>query len=481
MVASIDKISLREEFVVLKDQFEELKTRNKITPDVEVLFKSMIVLFEILISIFLEKATKKTSKNSSLPPSQTEKDQTSKQRGSHSKGPNQNDETLPNVRTVEKVKKAEVNFCTHCGEDLENEPILSRERRTEIDILFEKRILHIDAEIKDCPTCGGQTKGWFPSNFKGPLQYGEGLRVFILNLLIGQLIPLKRVQRLIKSLIGKAISEATILKYMLNLSSDLESWENRQIELLLKSPSMNCDETSMKVGGKNHWVHVYSSGDIVLKFIHPKRGTEAIEDIGIIPRYGGVVIHDCWASYLSYGNCEHGLCGSHLLRELTFIVESNGYQWAKNMKALLKEASASVSKSKRKKLTKAKYQNLQKRYRNILTRGERELPAIPRKTNRKRGRVAKSDAHNLWERLKRYEVSVLMFARVDHVPFTNNRAEQDLRMNKVKQKISGSFRSSIYAEAYCRIVSYLRTMRNKGMDPMISIHKALKGDFYETL
>lgn len=479
-MSKVDKSSLREEFSILKTQFEELKSRNKISSDVEVLFKSMIVLFEVLISIFLEKTTKKTSKNSSLPPSQTGKDNTSKQKGSHSKGPDSSDEMFPDVRTVTEYETAEVNFCTHCGEDLKNEPLLGQERRTQIDILFEKRVHHVDAEIKDCPTCGGQTKGWFPSTFKGPLQYGEGLRTFILNLLIGQFVPLKRVQRLIKTLIGQTISESTILKYMLNLSMDLKSWEEQSLELLLKSPSMHCDETSMKVSGKNYWVHVYSSGDTVLKFIHPKRGKEAIEDIGIIPRYGGVVIHDCWASYLSYGNCEHGLCGSHLLRELTFVIESNGYQWARNMKKLLKETAGKVSKSKRKKLTSSAYKSLQRRYRNILTRGERELPEVPIKT-KKRGKVAKSDAHNLWERFKKYESSILMFARVDHVPFTNNRAERDLRMNKVKQKVSGSFRNEIYAKAYCRIMSYLKTMRNKGLEPMISIHKAVKGELYKTL
>ena len=289
------------------------------------------------------------------------------------------------------------------------------------------------------------------------------------------MIPLKRVQKLVKSLIGKAISEATILRYTLSLHKDLENWEKTQIVSLLKSPSIHCDETSMKVRGKNYWIHVYSSDDITLKFIHPKRGKEAIEAIGIIPKYGGIVIHDCWASYLSYDNCGHALCGSHLLRELTFVVESNNYKWAKNIKKLLKETAAKVSKRKRKRLTPAEYLKLQKSYRNMISRGAKELPEIAKKPG-KRGRLAKSDAHNLWERLKKYEESVLMFAKLDHVAFTNNRAEQDLRMNKVKQKISGSFRNPIYAEAYCRVTSYLKTMTYQGINPMIAIHRVLKGE-----
>ena len=189
---------------------------------------------------------------------------------------------------------------------------------------------------------------------------------------------------------------------------------------------------------KNHWIHVYSSGDITLKFLHRKRGTEAIDSIDIIPRYGGIIIHDCWSSYLSYHHCGHGLCDSHLLRELAFIVEANEYAWARNMKRLLQETCITVSQSRKKILTKKDFANLQKRYRNILTRGEKELPIIPPKPSGKRsGKLAKSDAHNLLERLQFHESSVLLFARDPHVSFTNNRAERDLRMAKVKQKVPG--------------------------------------------
>ena len=130
---------------------------------------------------------------------------------------------------------------------------------------------------------------------------------------------------------------------------------------------------------------------MTLKRLHPKRGLEAIEDIGIIPRYGGVVIHDCWQSYLSYEHCDHGLCGSHLLRELTFIVESNGYAWAANMKCLLQEICAIVAKRKSKRLTKKEYKHLQKRYRDILTQGAEELPPIPPRQKGKRGKNRKKD------------------------------------------------------------------------------------------
>ena len=164
---------------------------------------------------------------------------------------------------------------------------------------------------------------------------------------------------------------------------------------------------------------------------------------------------DRWG-YLAYEHCGHGLCGAHLLRELTFIVEAQGYAWAANMKRLLQHTCKRVSTRKSKKLNRREYANLQKRYRNILTRGAKELPPIPAKQNGKRGRIAKSDAHNLWERLKAHETAVLLFAKQSYVAFTNNRAERDLRMSKVKQKVSGCFRNREYAQAYCRISSYSR-------------------------
>jgi len=315
---------------------------------------------------------------------------------------------------------------------------------------------HRDAEIKQCPTCEAITKGSFPADRHGPLQYGLGIKAFVINLMVVQMVSINRVQKLIKSMIGSVIAEATLLRFVLRLHQALEEWEQVSIQKILTLPAINVDETSLRVDKKNHWIHVYSSGDLTLKFLHQKRGLEAIEDINIIPRYGGVIIHDCWASYLSYKHCGHGLCGSHLLRELTFIFESNGYPWALNMKRLLQETCKKVAQSKDKKLDDHAYANLQKRYRNMMTSGEKQLPVIPPKSSGKWGKLAKSDAHNLWQRLKDHETAVLLFAKDSNVSFTNNRAEQDLRMAKVKQKVSGCFRTQIYAQAYCRISSYLQ-------------------------
>jgi len=476
---SVNKQSLREEFDALKGRFEELCADGTMTAESRTLFQAMLMLLELLMAVFLEKHTPKTSTNSSKPSSQTPKDETAITRpGAHGKGKTLDQARSANTRTVETVQVSEVSFCEHCGEDLGKVRAHSHERRTQIDIVFEKVVTHVDAEIKRCPQCQIKTRAPFPEAFAGPLQYGAGIKAYVLNLLIAQMVSLKRVQQSIQALIGLVISEATILKYVLQLHQALARWEQSAIKQLLTMPAMHVDETSLRVDKKNRWIHICSAGEITLKFLHEKRGQEAMEEIGVIPRYGGVMIHDCWASYLAYDHCGHGLCGAHLLRELTFIVEAEGYAWAKNMKRLLQETCARVARRERKKLTAPEYALVQKRYRNIITRGGKELPPIPPRHNGKRGRIAKSDAHNLWARLKNYERAVLLFAKDAHVAFTNNRAERDLRMSKVKQKVSGCFRNRHYAEAYCRISSYLQTMANRGYNPLVAIQMALSGQLY---
>jgi transposase len=477
-MASVNKASLREEFEGLKGQFEQLCAEGKMGADSRALFQALLMLFELLMAVFMEKRTAKNSRNSGLPPSQTGKDDSAPQAGAKAKGRAHHNSRSENTRTVETVEVIPVQACGTCGEDLSRIPSNGYERRTRIDIVFEKVVSHVDAEIKRCPQCRAQTKGAFPQDLCGPLQYGPGIKAYVLNLLLAQMLSLKRVQQSIHTLIDRLISEATILQYVMQLHQALAAWEQAAIEQILSQPTLHVDETSLRVERKNHWIHVYSSGDTTLKFLHPKRGGEAIEAINIIPRYGGTIVHDCWASYLAYDHCDHGLCGSHLLRELTFVVDSNAYRWAANIKRLLQDTCALVAKRQSRCLTDTEYRNLRKRYRNLLTRGEKELPPIPPKQNGKRGRVAKSDAHNLWERLKRHEQAVLLFAKLPHVPFTNNRAERDLRMSKVKQKISGCFRTFQYAQAYCRISSYLQTMAYRGYNPLVAIQMALSGQIY---
>lgn len=476
-MASLDKSSVRNEVSRLKADFEALCAEGKIPPESQAIMTSLFMVVELILAIFLERTTKKDATNSSKPSSQTDKDESALgHAGSNGKGKPENQAAALNSRTVESVTLSKVQACDVCGEDLSATPCTHHERRTKIDIVFEKVVEHVDAEVKQCPTCQATVKGLFPGDLHGPLQYGDGLKAFVINLLVCQMVALNRVQKLLTSMLDVVIAEATLLKFVLRLHQALELWETQAKEQLLSAPVIHVDETSLRVDRKNHWIHVYSAGDLTLKFLHRKRGKEAIESINLIPRYGGAIIHDCWSSYFAYSHCGHGLCGSHLLRELTFIVDAHGYRWARHMKRLLQETCLTVSSRPEKKLAATELAKLQKRYRTVLTRGGKELPAIPPKPSGKRGKLAKSDAHNLWERFKTHEASVLLFAKEPHVAFTNNRAEQDLRMAKVKQKVSGCFRAEDYAHAYCRISSYLQTMANRGYNPLIAIQIALAGD-----
>ncbi len=476
-MASLDKTTVRREIDRLKADFEALEKAGKVTAETQAVMSSLFMIVELILSIFLERTTRKDSTNSSLPPSQTDKDASSLlTAGPQGKGKQFDLRRAKNTRTVETVTVSEVTTCDVCGEPLTETVCTRHERRTKIDIVFEKVVEHVDAEVKECPQCHATVKGHFPADLSGPLQYGEGLKAFAINLLVGQMVALNRVQQLLSAMLDTMIAEATLLKFVLRLHQALEAWEQQALQQLLNAPVMHVDETSFRVDKKNHWIHIYAAGEMTLKRLHRRRGKAAIEDIRIIPRYGGIIIHDCWASYFAYDDCAHGLCGGHLLRELTFIIDAHHYRWARNMKRLLQRTCRLVSKKTEKKLTDNEQAKLQKLYRAILAQGQKELPGIPPKPSGQRGKIAKSDAHNLWERLHTHEQAVLLFAKIPEVPFTNNRAEQDLRMAKVKQKVSGCFRSEIYAHAYCRISSYLQTMANKGYNPLTAIQLALAGN-----
>ena len=383
---------------------------------------------------------------------------------------------LDNTREVKTEETVSPQNCQGCDRDLGNVPVSETEQRKKIDIIYEVVEHTVTSEVKVCPDCGTRNKGKFPKGMDGKVQYGNGVKATIINLLCAQMVSLERVQEHLKGILGRFISQAVMLKYIAQLSESLEEWESQMVEELLKAPVIYVDETSCRVDKKNHWVHSYSYGDITLKFIHQKRGTEAIDAIDIIPRYGGIIIHDCYPSYFTYNNVDNALCGGHLLRELKFVEDSTKARWATNMKKLLQEAAKTVGERKSMRiLYEDEYKKLQSNYRNILTRAKKELPPFPEPAG-KRGRPKHTDAQNLWLRLKEHEESVLRFARDKNVDFTNNRAERDIRINKLKQKVSGCFRTFKNAQHFCRISSYLKTMRYKGYSSMEAVMLALQGN-----
>jgi transposase len=222
-VAQVDKISVRNEVSRIKADFEQLRASGKISPEITFLMNSMFMMMELMLSIFLEKQTKKDNKNSSIPSSQTDKDESALEpnQGSNGKGKQESGLTVSNTRVKERITTLEVYNCDTCGEDLSDITSAESERRTKIDIVFEKVVEHVDAQIKQCPSCDSRVKASFPAGWHGPLQYGAGLKAFVINLIVCQMVALNRVQKLVKSMMDVTLSEASLLKFVYRLHQAL--------------------------------------------------------------------------------------------------------------------------------------------------------------------------------------------------------------------------------------------------------------------
>jgi len=473
----MSKDSIRNKIKKLQDESEEILKSSDISKEVRLFITSMMFMIDIVVDVLLVKKVRKTSRNSGVPPSQNFGSNGNRNKPGDSETDKKGTQ-LPNTRNVTEKILIPVDECKGCGEDLSSKSSDDKETRIEIDIIYEVIKKEITAEIKECDVCGEVTKGKFPKGMDGKLQYGTGIKAAIINYIMVQMFSYERCSEHFKGLIGRFISQATMLKYIMNFYLSLAKWEAQKIKELLEMPVMHVDETSIRVNKVNYWIHVYTYGNISLQFVHRKRGIEAVDDIGIIPKYGGIIVHDCWATYFSYKNVGHALCGSHILRELRYIMEceEGGAAWAMMMKELLKEVGEVVAdRAGIQVLYTKEYEMLQKRYREILDYALTDLPIFKKTGPNGKGRPKHTEAQNLYLRLKKHEDSILMFARIKEVNFTNNRAERDIRCSKNKQKISGGFRTLKFAMAYVRITSFIKTMRYQGYSSFEAINLELAG------
>ena len=482
-MATVNPASLRAQLDDCRARFDAIKRKGEAGADTLALIDALFLLLDILVAVFLEKATPKTSRNSSLPSSRDDDGGTRAPgwTGSGSKGPKARETSSDHLRMVTVTEASPVTECRQCGHDLTATAGSGHERRVEVDIVFETVERRVDAEIKDCPHCRARHRGPFPDTMPGPLQYGPGIIACAVHLLCAQRVPLRRTAAMLQAMTGRRLSEATLLGFVSRLHQALEAWEAAAIEKLLAMPVLHVDETSLRLDGKNHWIHVCSAGPVTLKKLHRKRGCEAIDDIGIIPRYAGVIVHDCWKPYFTCTRCKHQLCGSHLLRELQAVTDSNGYPWAARMRKLLLIARRQVMRRPDGRLSTRHYKRIARWYQDILEKGRKEMPDIPPRQKGQRGPVARSDAHNLLERLADQRRNVLRFSRRADTPFTNNRSERDSRRAKVRQNVSGCFRTVAFAHAYCRISGYLQTMPALGYNPLLAVAIALQGKAVDCL
>jgi len=308
---------------------------------------------------------------------------------------------------------------------------------------------------------GKQYAAPFPEGVTKAVQYGTRIKAHSVYLSQYQLIPYNRVQDYFADQLQIPISEGSVFNFNSEAFRLLDDFEKRVKHELALAKLAHADETGVNIGGKRHWLHCMSNPLWTCYYPHEKRGTEAMNDIGILPQFKGTLCHDHWKPYFSY-DCTHALCNAHHLRELERAWEQDKQQWAKRMKTLLEEINRKVIDAGGK-LDIEKCREFREHYNNLLDQADIECPKPPPKEKGKRGRTKKSKSRNLLERLRDFQDEVLRFMEIDYVPFTNNQGENDIRMTKVQQKISGCFRSMDGARIFCRIRGYLSTCRKHGV------------------
>jgi transposase len=307
-------------------------------------------------------------------------------------------------------------------------------------------------------TCGKVHRGTFPAAVSAPVQYGPHSKAAVVQLSHHHMLPLARTGELMGDLFGLPMSDATVLAIQAEAQVRLAPTVAAMGEALKAAPVAHADETGMRVAGKIHWMHVLVTPLLTWLGAHPKRGKQAFDAFGLLIVFAGTLIHDGWKPYRELA-CKHGLCNAHHLRELTYVFEQMGQAWAKCLFDLLLAACHEVA-AVGAPLPAERIAYYRTAYDQILTTGEAANPRAP--PSGKRGRTKQSKALNLIDRLRLYADDVWRFMIDPAVPFTNNLGEQVIRMPKVKQKVSGGFRTAGGLDTFCTIRSYLATMHKQG-------------------
>jgi transposase len=431
----------------------------------------------------LEKQQQKDSRNSSKPPSGDGFQKRTKSLRQKSERPSGGQKghpgsTLEWREQVDEIVTHAVDACESCGASLSAVAVIEHEVRQVHELPpLRLQVIEHQAEIKCCEQCDWLTRGQFPAEVTSPVQYGSGLKGLMVYLMDGQLLPSARTCEVLSEVLGCEISEGTLYNARAQCFEQLAPVEAQIKESIARSAVVHFDETGLRVNRKLWWLHVACTASLTYYFVHPKRGQEAINEMAILPPFKGIGVHDGWSSYFLYG-CLHSLCNAHHLRELRFIVESYEQPWAAEMMTLLVEVKTAAQMAQIERHTALSLPQLtefERRYQTLLEDGFKANPPPPidELAPKKRGRVKQSPPKNLLDRLQAHQSAVLAFMHNFQVPFDNNQAERDVRMMKLKQKISGCFRSPLGAQQFCRIRGYLSTLRKQDR----SVLDALKSVF----
>jgi len=387
--------------------------------------------------------------------------------------------TLNMVEQPEHIRVHEVPTCPHCAADLQSVEPSGYERRQVFDIPPVRiEITEHQAEIKVCPECGERLKGDFPSGVTQPVQYGPRLKAQASYLNNYQLIPLARTCELLGDFYEHTPAEAFVLEANAAVVDQVEPSLATIKQQLIAAAVTHFDESGLRVEAKLNWLHVASTNHLTYYGVQPRRGQEGMKAIGILPEFEGRAVHDHWKSYFTFDNCQHALCNAHHLRELQFVLDQYEQPWAQEMAQLLVEIKNKVEATPpdQAALPQECIAHFEQHYDELITQGLEANPPPPNPPPKKRGRKKQSPPKNLLDRLQQFKPQVLAFMYDFRVPFDNNLAERDVRMVKVKQIVSGAFRTRTGAETFCAIRSYISTTRKHGRNVIDAIYDALTGN-----
>jgi transposase len=429
----------------------------------------------------LEDQLSKTSRNSSKPPSSDGLKKTKSQRQASGKPvggqPGHKGTTLERTQQPDHVIQHPVpKHCTACNAAL---PI------DQAEVWLRAQVIDLPpvrAEVTEHQTlrvrcqCGQQHTSQMPDHVgEAAVQYGPNIRAQGVYLTHAQLLPVARTAQMLEEMYQLKVSPATVLQWGDQAQAVVAPSVDNIAAAIEQASVAHADESGLRIASKLQWLHTVATEDLTWYGVHAKRGMEAIKYHDVLTHFNGVLVHDCWAPYWQL-DCEHALCNAHLLRELTFAHESTGQVWAKRVMDVLLECNRAVNQSadKQTQLSAQTIEGLTAQFESALAQGFEQNPEQVKPAGKK-GRAKQSTTYNLLRRLKGRQKEVLLFMHKPHVPFTNNLAERAIRMPKVKQKISGCFRTDAGAQAFCTIRSYLDTARKQGTQMLEALRSAFTG------
>jgi len=345
--------------------------------------------------------------------------------------------------------------------------------RYEIDIIIKTNLVAHECMACECPQLNETINGDFPDHIKSTTQYGINLRSFATTLNTLGMVSIQRIHEILASAFGIQLSTGTIMNILKDAAAKALIPVRFIKDRLLEAKLIHFDETGISVNKHTHWVHNASNSRFTFMTVNEKRGKEGMDANGVLPQFRGIAIHDFWASYFKYDAVIHGMCGAHLLRELRGVMENHPDQtwasdlteWMIHMKSLKELAMCRGEQE----LNPNMLHHYMVEYDSIVAEGLGMNPVV-QKTEVKRGRVKKGKTRALLERFETYKGEVCLFIHDFKVPFDNNQAERDIRMIKVKNKVSGTFRTQEGAADFMSLMSFVGTCRKNG----IAVYDALK-------